>query len=1002
MTKKNNLFLITGIILLIFSISACTVNKKKGEMSGAKRFYHNLTAKYNGYFNANELIIKSENTLKSQVPNDYSAILPVFPYMEAPNASAVFADCDLVIEKLSRVVALHGESYWVDDSYLLVGKSQFLKQDYESAEQSLLYLQQEFENGSQRASAKMTRAQKAKLREVKQKERQQEVKEKVKEREKVAKEREKTKKQLQKERKNTIKQRQKDAKKGVRPDKSKTQPVAPPAPLNETKKEPAKAQTIQEKIVAKEEEKAKADAAKAPSNKYEGKFKHRIIYDNGLLLLAQTYIKRKQYLTAKRLLNRLEADPDIDKSTRKDIAKVNVYFHIDQEEYAKAIPYLQSAITLEKQKTEKARLTFILAQLYEKARNYKDAQNTYDQVVKLKPEYELSFSAKINSITAGLKGGGASKDKAISDLIKLSKDPKNEDYEDRIYYYVGEVELENNNIAEAKKNFKLAVRPPSSTPTYKILSYHQLGDLYFNEENYLSAKLYYDSTLVLMTGNSLKKTDLEKKRNSIREIADNIQMIELQDSLIRISKMTPEEQEAIALDIRNKRIQEKLESQKQTAATGAKPNMGGGRMATAQAVSFASPGSGGNVQAKSEFFAYDDKILKKGIREFENKWGSRALQDDWRRSRRSGAEDKAGDEGGIASSVRLLKKSISKSEVDQILSGVPKTDEDIAAANKKIETATFKIGKLYREKLEYYAKSAEVLEKFLKDFPHSDHELEALFLLHLNYNELKDYAKANYYKEQIFKKYKNSDLAKALSSQLTGEKTIAEKAKDDYDNLYAIFQSGDYETSVNLAKEGERTYQKLSLQPKFALIGAMSIGNVEGRDAYINELKRIVTEYKRTPEQIKASEILRLLGQATESIDKVTFVEGEAAQLFKPEDDKFHYAMVIWKNGKSSFEEAKNSISNFNQKYYRLENLKTSSITLDINTGTQLILIRTFTNAEKSMKYFNEAQKRNKEFFPNPEQGEIFVITQNNYREILKLREADLYRTFFSSHYLTK
>src|SRR5690606_24575990 len=148
-----NLILNITLLSLIITLTACTVTKQKSDVSGIKRFYHNLTARYNGYFNANELIVKSENTLNEQVPPDYSKLLPVFPYMEAPNPSAVFADCDLVIEKLSRVVALHGESYWVDDSYLLVGKSQFLKQDYETAEQSLLYFQQEFEKGSQRNSA---------------------------------------------------------------------------------------------------------------------------------------------------------------------------------------------------------------------------------------------------------------------------------------------------------------------------------------------------------------------------------------------------------------------------------------------------------------------------------------------------------------------------------------------------------------------------------------------------------------------------------------------------------------------------------------------------------------------------------------------------------------------------------------------------------------------------------------------------------------------------------
>ena len=34
---------------------------------------------------------------------------------------------------------------------------------------------------------------------------------------------------------------------------------------------------------------------------------------------------------------------------------------------------------------------------------------------------------------------------------------------------------------------------------------------------------------------------------------------------------------------------------------------------------------------KSDFYAYDSKAIKRGIRDFENKWGDRPLEDNWRR-----------------------------------------------------------------------------------------------------------------------------------------------------------------------------------------------------------------------------------------------------------------------------------------------------------------------------------------------------------------------------------
>ena len=57
---KNNFLVKKGIayILLIvaLSLTACVSQKKKGEVSKLGKFWHNTTAHYNGWFNANELL----------------------------------------------------------------------------------------------------------------------------------------------------------------------------------------------------------------------------------------------------------------------------------------------------------------------------------------------------------------------------------------------------------------------------------------------------------------------------------------------------------------------------------------------------------------------------------------------------------------------------------------------------------------------------------------------------------------------------------------------------------------------------------------------------------------------------------------------------------------------------------------------------------------------------------------------------------------------------------
>ncbi|MFT5765398.1 MAG: hypothetical protein ACI8X3_002835, partial [Saprospiraceae bacterium] len=141
MTRFNKiLLLLVGITI----ISACTTQKRKGDVGKIAKFYHNTTAEFNGYFNANELFNESIVQLDEEYQDNYNKILPVFKYVATDNPKAVASSLDDAIEKVSIVVALHRVSDWTDDCYLLLGKSQYVKQDYESAEETLEYLKAEF------------------------------------------------------------------------------------------------------------------------------------------------------------------------------------------------------------------------------------------------------------------------------------------------------------------------------------------------------------------------------------------------------------------------------------------------------------------------------------------------------------------------------------------------------------------------------------------------------------------------------------------------------------------------------------------------------------------------------------------------------------------------------------------------------------------------------------------------------------------------------------------
>ena len=161
--------------------------KRKNEASAAGKFYHNTTAYYNGYWNATEILRESMIQLRASNQDDYNQILEVEDFVSVDNPKMVKAEMDKILEKVSTVAQLHEPSEWVDDCYIMMAKAQYLKQEYETAEETLEYFQEDFNPsnpyGRNYKSKKLTgkAAQKARKEEQKEKEKLREEEKKKKE-----------------------------------------------------------------------------------------------------------------------------------------------------------------------------------------------------------------------------------------------------------------------------------------------------------------------------------------------------------------------------------------------------------------------------------------------------------------------------------------------------------------------------------------------------------------------------------------------------------------------------------------------------------------------------------------------------------------------------------------------------------------------------------------------------------------------------------------------------
>ena len=188
--------------------------------------------------------------------------------------------------------------------------------------------------------------------------------------------------------------------------------------------------------------------------------------------------------------------------------------------------------------------------------------------------------------------------------------------------------------------------------------------------------------------------------------------------------------------------------------------------------------------------------------------------------------------------------------------------------------------------------------------------------------------------------------------------------------------------------------------PKFYLLKAMAVGNVEGKEEYAKSLREVVAKYPNTAEETRAKEILRLLGDESVKAKPKTATADVEPGTFKAEDDKLHYVLVVINDkGGVKVNDAKASIANFHRNNFKLDKLRLSNIFLGTDVDKPLIVIRKFKNKDKVMNYVKASEEAGVKYIPEGMDYTIYAVTQNNYRQILRSKTLDGYDTFYQDNY---
>lgn len=122
-------------------------------------------------------------------------------------------------------------------------------------------------------------------------------------------------------------------------------------------------------------------------------------------------------------------------------------------DYAAALPLLLKAVPTEKDRLQRTRMNFAIAQIYRLMGQNDQAFLYFEEVIKANPNYQMTFNANILQTEVA---ENASEESMIKRLQKMAKNRNNAEYLDQIYYAMGNVYLSKKDTATAMAHYQIS------------------------------------------------------------------------------------------------------------------------------------------------------------------------------------------------------------------------------------------------------------------------------------------------------------------------------------------------------------------------------------------------------------------------------------------------------------------------------------------------------------------------------------------------------------------
>lgn len=572
-------------------------------------------------------------------------------------------------------------------------------------------------------------------------------------------------------------------------------------------------------------------------------------------------------------------DEQLTNNTLKELYN-NVYanYYIKLNDYDKAIPYLQKAIDYA-DGSQKTRLRFLLGQLYSRIGKKQEAYEAFKKAGGASSApYRTKFNARIKQSEVYT---GDNIESEVKALKRMTRYDRNKDFLDQVYYAIGNIYLSRKDTLKAIENYEMANKKSTRNGIDKAINQVTLGNLYYIRHNYDKAQPCYSEAVPQLPENYPNYLQLKRRSDVLDELAVYSQNVTLQDSLLRLSELTPEQLDKVI----NKIIEDLKKKEKEEEENAKREEYLAQQRA--QGSNLQNTGSSApktfTLNTDDSWYFYNTATKNAGKTEFQKNWGSRKLEDNWRRRNKASFDSSEfeanndGEDGEENDSVATdsTGKELTKEDEEKLkraedphypeyyIKQIPKTDEEKNTAHEIIQEGLYNMGIILKDKMEDFSASRSEFDRLLTRYPDNIYRLDTYYNLYIMAVRQNDYTEAEKYRSLIIEQFPESNYGIAMQDPdyLENLKTMNTRQEELYTQAYNAYLNNNngavHEAYEYMIKE----YPLSRIIPKFMFLHALAYVTEKDSEKFNSTLKELLEKYPETDITPLASSYLKQMAQ---------------------------------------------------------------------------------------------------------------------------------------------